>query len=111
MRPIIPPRKDAKIEQHGNRKAEPLPRDETIRTIRKRGRRTWKKTSGYHRRSIGNPDQPLQTDTRRHLARPNPNQPTDRNTGGKTVKSPRKLECRCTKAMPLLKAAKFMSEG
>ena len=52
MRPIIPPRKDAKIEQHGNRKAEPLPRDETIRTIRKRGRRTWKKTSGYHRRSI-----------------------------------------------------------
>ena len=40
MRPIIPPRKDAKIEQHGNRKAEPLPRDETIRTIRKRGRRT-----------------------------------------------------------------------
>ena len=28
------------------------PRDETIRTIRKRGRRTWKKTSGYHRRSI-----------------------------------------------------------
>ena len=52
MRSIIPPRKDAKIEQHGNRKAEPLPRDETIRTIRKRGRRTWKKTSGYHRRSI-----------------------------------------------------------
>ena len=52
MRPIIPPRKDAKIEQHGNRKAEPLPRDETIRTIRKRGRRTWEKTSGYHRRSI-----------------------------------------------------------
>ena len=52
MRPIIPPRKDAKIEQHGNRKAEPLPRDETIRTIRKRGRRTWKKTSGYHRRSL-----------------------------------------------------------
>ena len=52
MRPIIPPRKDAKIEQHGNRKAEPLPRDETIRTIRKRGIRTWEKTSGYHRRSI-----------------------------------------------------------
>ena len=52
MRPIIPPRKDAKIEQHGNTNAEPLPRDETIRTIRKRGRRTWKKTSGYHRRSI-----------------------------------------------------------
>ena len=26
--------------------------DETIRAIRKRGRRAWKKTSGYHRRSI-----------------------------------------------------------
>ena len=52
IHPIIPPRKDAKIEQHGNTNAEPLPRDETIRTIRKRGRRTWKKTSGYHRRSI-----------------------------------------------------------
>ena len=32
---IIPPRKDAKIEQHGNTNAEPLPRDETIRAIRK----------------------------------------------------------------------------
>ena len=52
IRPIIPPRKDAKIQQHGNCNAEPLPRDETIRTIRSRGRRTWKKTSGYHRRSL-----------------------------------------------------------
>ena len=52
IRPIIPPRKDAKIEQHGNTKAEPLPRDETIRAIRKRGRRGWKNDSGYPRRSI-----------------------------------------------------------
>ena len=52
IRPIIPPRKDAKIQQHGNCNAEPLPRDETIRTIRSRGRRTWKKTNGYHRRSL-----------------------------------------------------------
>lgn len=52
MRPIIPPRKNAKIQQHGNTHAEPLPRDETIRAIRKQGRRAWKKTSGYHRRSI-----------------------------------------------------------
>ena len=52
IRPIIPPRKDAKIQQHGNTHAEPLPRDETIRAIRRQGRRRWKKTSGYHRRSI-----------------------------------------------------------
>ncbi len=52
IRPIIPPRRNAKIEQHGNTKAEPLPRDETIRALRKQGRRAWKKTSGYHRRSV-----------------------------------------------------------
>ena len=52
IRPIIPPRKDAKIQQHGNTNAEPLPRDETIRAIRQRGRRGWKKESGYQRRSI-----------------------------------------------------------
>ncbi len=52
IRPIIPPRKDAKIEQHGNTQAEPLARDETLRAIRKRGRRGWKQTRGYHRRSL-----------------------------------------------------------
>ena len=52
IRPIIPPRKDAKIQQHGNANAEPLSRDETIRAIRKRGRWGWKKERGYHRRSI-----------------------------------------------------------
>jgi hypothetical protein len=49
---IIPPRKDAKIEQHGNRKKAPLPRDEIIRALRKKGRTNWKKLSGYHRRSL-----------------------------------------------------------
>ena len=52
IQPIIPPRIKAKIQQHGNTKAEPLPRDETLRAIRKKGRQAWKKTSGYHRRSI-----------------------------------------------------------
>ena len=52
IRPIIPPRKDAKIEQHGNSKADPLARDETLRAIRKSGRSRWKKESGYHRRSL-----------------------------------------------------------
>ena len=84
IRPIIPPRKDAKIQHHGNRKEEPLPRDETIRTIRSRGRRTWKKTSGYHRRSlvetqIGRYKQIL-GDTLR--ARTLAHQQTERNTSG-----------------------------
>ena len=52
IRPLIPPRHDAKIEQHGNRKAPPLARDEIIRASRHQGRRKWKRTSGYHRRSV-----------------------------------------------------------
>lgn len=50
--PIIPPRCDAKIKQHGNSKLSPLPRDEAIRGIRKYGRRGWKKRIGSHRRSL-----------------------------------------------------------
>ncbi len=49
---VIPPRKDAKIWQHGNRKAKPHPRDENLRSIRKQGRKRWKRDAGYHRRSI-----------------------------------------------------------
>lgn len=48
----IPPRKNAKIWQHGNCKAPPHPRDENLRAIRKRGRKAWKKQSNYHRRSL-----------------------------------------------------------
>jgi hypothetical protein len=51
-RPVIPPRKNAVIAQHGNCKAPPRPRDGTIRSIRRHGRKNWKKHSGYHRRSI-----------------------------------------------------------
>jgi hypothetical protein len=50
--PVIPPQKNAKIKQHGNRKADPLPRDEAIRYIRRHGRRKWKRVQGYHRRSL-----------------------------------------------------------
>lgn len=49
---IIPPRKDAVIWQHGNCKAEPHPRDENLRFIRKKSYSTWKKEHDYHRRSI-----------------------------------------------------------
>jgi len=48
----IPPRKDAKIWQHGNSHKPPLPRDENLRTIRKGGRKKWKRESGYHQRSL-----------------------------------------------------------
>ena len=48
----IPPRRGAKIWQHGNCKQEPLARDENLRRIRQVGRAKWKQESGYHRRSL-----------------------------------------------------------
>jgi hypothetical protein len=48
----IPPRKNAKIHQHGNGKAPPHPRDENLRRIRTIGRKRWQQESHYHRRSI-----------------------------------------------------------
>ena len=49
---LIPPRKNARIWQHGNTKAERLRRDENLRAIRKSGRKVWKQASGYHIRSL-----------------------------------------------------------
>ena len=49
---LIPPRKNARIWQHGNTKAERLRRDENLRALCKMGRKTWKQTSGYHVRSL-----------------------------------------------------------
>ena len=49
---LIPPRKNARIWQHGNLKAKPLKRDENLRYIREHGRRHWKEDSGYHMRSL-----------------------------------------------------------
>jgi hypothetical protein len=49
---IVPPRKDAKIWQHGNCNAPPLPRDKNLRYIRRHGRKKWKRVTGYHRRSL-----------------------------------------------------------
>jgi len=48
----IPPQKNARIWQNGNKRADPLPRDENLRRIRQIGRSAWKRESGYHRRSI-----------------------------------------------------------
>lgn len=52
IQPIIPPRRNAKIKQHGNAAGPPLPRDEAIRKIRRSGRKPWKESVGYHRRSL-----------------------------------------------------------
>ena len=49
---LIPPRKNARIWKHGNTKAQRLKRDENLRSIRKHGRKEWKKNSGYHVRSL-----------------------------------------------------------
>jgi IS5 family transposase len=50
--PLIPPQHNAKIKHHGNAASPPLPRDETIRRIRKVGRQAWKEQVGYHVRSL-----------------------------------------------------------
>lgn len=49
---LISPRKNARIWQHGNSKAERLKRDENLRYIRKHGRQQWKEDSQYHIRSL-----------------------------------------------------------
>src|SRR2546430_3840181 len=49
---VIPPRRDAKIWQHGKCAGAPWQRDENLRAIRRRGRRRWKQDAGYHRRSL-----------------------------------------------------------
>ena len=49
---LIPPRKNARIWKHGNTKSERLKRDENLRSIRKNGRKEWKRNSGYHQRSL-----------------------------------------------------------
>jgi hypothetical protein len=51
-RAATPPRKGARIWQHGKSKAERHIRDENLRQIRKAGRREWKRESHSHRRSL-----------------------------------------------------------
>jgi IS5 family transposase len=51
-RAAIPPRKGAKIWQHGNTQTERHVRDENLRRVRQVGRKKWKQECGYHRRSL-----------------------------------------------------------
>jgi len=52
-RAVIPPRRDAKIQRHGNASGPRLARDENPRRIRQIGRAAWKRESGYPKRSLG----------------------------------------------------------
>lgn len=52
IKPVIPPRKNAKIRKHGNKSGRREARDENLREIRRKGRKRWKKDSGYHERSL-----------------------------------------------------------
>jgi hypothetical protein len=49
---VIPPRRNARIWQHGNIQAPPHSRDEVLRFMRVHGRSKWKAVSGYHQRSL-----------------------------------------------------------
>ncbi len=42
---VVPPARTANVSRHGLRSAA---RDRTITSVKQRGRRRWKKTSGYH---------------------------------------------------------------
>jgi len=52
LKAAIPPRRGARIWQHGNSNNPPLARDENLRRIRHIGRKRWKRECGYHRRSL-----------------------------------------------------------
>ncbi len=52
IKPIFPPRNGAVIHQHGNCNKIPLPRDQAIRSIRASGKKSWKESVNYHRRSL-----------------------------------------------------------
>jgi hypothetical protein len=50
--PTFPPRRGAKLKNHGNSSGPKNPRDENIRGVRKLGRKAWKKSVNYHQRSL-----------------------------------------------------------
>jgi hypothetical protein len=51
-RATIRPQKNAKIWKHGNAAGKRLDRDENLRMIRRRGRKVWKRLSGYSIRAL-----------------------------------------------------------
>lgn len=51
-RAAVPPRRGARIWQHGNSSKERLIRDENLRLVRKKGKPKWKREANYHQRSL-----------------------------------------------------------
>jgi len=49
---LIPPRRDAQVRKTKRRYRHIEARNERVRAIRRRGRKRWKRDSGYHRRSL-----------------------------------------------------------
>lgn len=49
---VVPPRRGAKVRVHGNTLGPPDPRDESVRGVRRYGRKSWKRRVGYHERSL-----------------------------------------------------------
>lgn len=80
---VIPPRRDAKIRFHGNRRGPEHPRDTNLRLIRRHGRARWKRERDCHLRSL------VETFMRRHKgtlgntlrSRTLPNQRTEAHIG------------------------------
>lgn len=52
IKPVIPPRKGARIIQHGNCRGKPHARDRNLRYIRKHGKAKWKRHNCYHKRNM-----------------------------------------------------------
>lgn len=52
IKPVIPPRKDARISRHGNCRGKPYARDKNLRYIRKHGMAKWKRHEQYHQRNM-----------------------------------------------------------
>jgi hypothetical protein len=49
---VVPPRRGATIRVHGNTVGPPDLRDESVRGVRRYGRKGWKRRVGYHERSL-----------------------------------------------------------
>ncbi len=58
IEPIIPPRRNAKIKQHGNSSQPPLERDEAIREIRRVGRKRWTRRVGRNNNYLSRSTRP-----------------------------------------------------
>ncbi len=67
---VVPLVRTANVSRHGPRSAA---RDRTIRSMKKLGRRRWKKAAGYHRQGPGGKRVlPIQVDRRRWPSSPEP---------------------------------------